>query len=145
MNTSKSTTFVLPVLFSIAFTAAAVVHDVQAQPASATPQKPDPAAVEFLIAAAAEDFRASTSAGPVAIRKARVGYFPEGGTGRYLLCGSFKSHEDKGSEWIQFATIKTSPYEQWIGGMAEAQCANKRIKWYGAEYANELMQRVRGK
>jgi hypothetical protein len=29
--------------------------------------------------------------------------------------------------------------------MAEAQCANKRIKWYGAEYANELMQRVRGK
>ncbi len=145
MKTHKRSIPVLPVLVSIALIGILGIRDALAQPASAAPKQPDPAAVEFLIAAAAADFRASPSAVPVAIRKARVGYFPEGGTGRYFLCGSFKSREVNGAEWIQFATIKTSGYEHWIGGMAEAQCANKRIKWYGADHANELLQRIRSK
>ena len=114
-----------------------------AQSASVAPKTPDPAAVESLMAAAAEDFTAPTSTRPVAIRKARLGYFAECETGQYLLCGSFKSAQEKGAEWLQFATIKTSPYERWIGGMAEAQCANKRIKWYGGDHASELVQRIR--
>lgn len=114
-----------------------------AQSASVAPNTSGPAAVESLMAAAAEDFTAPTSTRPVAISKARMGYVAEGGTGRYLLCGSFTSAQEKGAQWIQFATIKTSPYEQWTAGMAEAQCANKRIKWYGGDHASELVQRIR--
>lgn len=119
-----------------------VLHGNYDASAQATPAKPDPAAIEFLIAASAEDFKAPGSIRPIAIRKTRVGYFAEAGTGNYLLCGSFRSSEGKGSDWIEFATIKTSPYEQWIGGMAEAQCANKRIRWFAGDHADELMRRV---
>lgn len=118
------------------------VRAAEARSAQASPTRPDPEAVEFLLAAAAEDFRTSGDARPVAIRKARVGYFPEAGTGRYVLCGRFRPAA--GTEWVQFATIKTSPYEQWIGGMAEAQCANKRIRWYEVDHANDLLRRIRG-
>ena len=134
----------LPLLLSaaicIVLASALAARAVEVPATLPTPTKPDAQAVSFLLAAAAEDFKAGGATRPIAIRSARVGYFPEATTGRYMLCGSFRLAA--GPQWVKFATIKTSPYEQWIGGMAESQCANKRIKWYGVNYANELMQRV---
>lgn len=46
----------------------------------------------------------------------------------YLLCGEFRTSADgKGSEWTHFATIKTDPYEQWIGAMAKAHCERATV------------------
>lgn len=107
------------------------------------PTTPDLAAVEFLLASAAKEFRSPGSMRPLAIRRARVGYFSDAGPGRYLLCGSFQSAESKGAEWIRFATIKTSDYEQWLGGVAESLCSSKKVKWYTDDHSAALMQRVR--
>jgi hypothetical protein len=145
MPKSKRSVRVLPIVVTVAVISGLWSRGVLALADPAAPKSPDPAAVEALIAASAQDFRTSSPAIPVAIRKARVGFLSDGGEGWYVMCGSFKSDDSKGSEWIQFATIKTSPYEQWIGGMAEAQCANKRIKWYAADHAVELLRRVQSK
>ncbi|QSX28665.1 hypothetical protein JYB88_10220 [Shewanella cyperi] len=52
----------------------------------------------------------------------RVLTLANGETG-YLLCGEFHtSTAGPGAEWTHFATIKTDPYEQWIGGLGESQC-----------------------
>jgi hypothetical protein len=47
------------------------------------PASPDPAAVEFLMAASAKDFKASGAVLPIAIRGARVGFLAEAGKGIY--------------------------------------------------------------
>jgi hypothetical protein len=40
----------------------------------------------------------------------------------YLLCGEFAQAGAGPPRWIAFATIKTDPYEQWLGGQAQALC-----------------------
>lgn len=118
------------------FVAAGAVAQVQT-----APSQPDPAAVETLLSVASDDFRLASAARPTAIRNAKVGYLADAGVERYLLCGSFRT-ASKDAAWVQFATIKTEPYEQWLGGMAEAQCANKRIVWYEADHSDALLQRI---
>ena len=44
---------------------------------------------------------------------------PDGQT-RRVLCGEFKV--GKAGAWTTFATVQTSPYEQWLGGGAEGFC-----------------------
>lgn len=41
----------------------------------------------------------------------------------YVLCGEVLPGGDATSGWLPFATIRTDPYEQWLGGQAGAYCA----------------------
>jgi hypothetical protein len=57
------------------------------------------------------------------VRNVHVRYAEQDtGERTYLLCGEFMPANPASTGWTHFATIKTSPYEQWIGGMAEVQC-----------------------
>jgi hypothetical protein len=107
------------------------------------PPSADPAAVEFLVASSAKDFKVSGANRPTAIRGARIGFFAESGKGVYLLCGSFKSGAGSQAKWIHFATIKTSDYEQWLGGTAKAYCEQPTIKWYSVDHSAVLEQRLK--
>ena len=118
--------------------AVAVLTAAAAGGSADAPPGPDPTAVEFLIASSARDFKISGANRPTAIRAARIGFFAESGRGVYLLCGSFKSGAGSQAEWIHFATIKTSDYEQWLGGAAKAYCEQPKIKWYSGDHSAAL-------
>jgi hypothetical protein len=108
----------------------------------AIPLSAEPAQVEFLLTSAANDFKALGSDRPTAIRNARIGFLRESNKGNYLLCGSFKSGSGVTAKWTAFATIKTSDYEQWLGGTAQAFCGQKNVKWYPGNHAATLMRRL---
>lgn len=111
---------------------------------AAPPSAADPVAVEFLLAAATKDFKASGSARPTAIRNARIGILHDASKGNYMLCGAFKSGTGAAAKWTPFATIKTSDYEQWIGGAAQAYCGAANIQWFVGEHSATLMKRLGG-
>jgi hypothetical protein len=53
-----------------------------------------------------------------------------GGEPQYMLCGQFLPAQEGGkAEWTPFATIKTSGYEQWIGGDAARFCQGSSFIW----------------
>jgi len=95
---------------------------VQAQDSA---KAPSPA--QELIAYAAADFKMSGDA-PNRFRHVRLGRLAaEDGTHRMVLCGDFLSSGTK-PRWTPFATIKTSPYEQWLGGHAKSFCSAPGFK-----------------
>ena len=50
---------------------------------------------------------------------------------QYMLCGEFLLAREEGTEeWTPFATIKTSDYEQWLGGQALAFCQGQSVTWH---------------
>lgn len=85
---------------------------------------------QTLLGYAASDFRAHSTA-VAQVRKVRVGHLLNArGHKQYLVCGEFlpAGSETKGG-WTTFATIKTDPYEQWLGGQADSWCHNPKVKW----------------
>ena len=83
----------------------------------------DPAVVDSLIGWAATDFHAQRASRPVRFRAVRSGWVPVPGGGRqYRLCGEYSPSSQGDAQWIPFATIKTAPYEQWVGGNALTYC-----------------------
>lgn len=76
-----------------------------------------------LITLATSDF---TKHGPPvdSVRRVHLRYkMLQSGERTYMLCGQFRIRSTKSeSQWTDFATIKTDPYEHWIGGMAKALC-----------------------
>ena len=92
-------------------------------------QAADP--VEFLLTSAASDFHAHRPPDPVGFRNVRMGHLltPEGDK-RHVLCGQFLPEKGGGTaEWVPFATIKTSGYEQLIGAQAEGFCQGSSVTW----------------
>ncbi|MGA3243194.1 MAG: hypothetical protein ABSE41_01145 [Bacteroidota bacterium] len=87
--------------------------------------------VQFLLTAAATDFHAHRPPDPVRFRDVRIGHvITPSGEKRYMLCGQFLPAQEGGkAEWTPFATIKTSGYEQWIGGQAAAFCQDSSVIW----------------
>ena len=82
--------------------------------------------VQFLLSSAAKDFHEHGPAGPLHFRNVRVGHVTNpDGKDQYKLCGEFQQ-QDK-AEWMHFVTIKTSGYEQYLGGQAENFC--KGVTW----------------
>jgi hypothetical protein len=70
--------------------------------------------VQFLITAASKDFRNHQPPTPIDFRNVKIGYTKSINNEKtFILCGEFLSQENK--EWTEFATIKTSGYEQYIG------------------------------
>jgi hypothetical protein len=52
------------------------------------------------------------------------------GEKQYMLCGQFLPAPEGGkAEWMPFATIKTSGYEQWIGAQAAGFCQGSSVIW----------------
>lgn len=105
------------------------------------PPNLQPEVIQFLLSTAAGEFRAPTTAQPAAFRKVRIGYFSDATPGRYVLCGMALSQKE--AQWVHFATIRTSPYEQWLGGVAESVCQSKKVSWYPGDFSSDLLKRVR--
>jgi hypothetical protein len=87
--------------------------------------------VQFLLTAAATDFHTHRPPDPVRFRDVRIGHvMTPSGEERYMLCGQFLPAQEGGkAEWMPFATIKTSGYEQWIGAQAVGFCQGPSVIW----------------
>src|SRR3989454_4660557 len=90
-----------------------------------------PEVVQFLLTAAASDFRTHRPPDPVRFRDVRVGHVvTPSGKEQYMLCGQLLPAQEGGkAEWTPFATIKTSGYEQWIGAQAAGFCHGSSVIW----------------
>lgn len=94
--------------------------------------------IQFLLDSAATDFHKH---GPKAVRFRDV-YFGYASTGEklYRICGQFQTAENK--DWVSFATIKTSGYEQWIGGPL-GYCQDPAVVWDKAhDLSSTLMSKL---
>ena len=94
-------------------------------------QPVSPAVVQFLLTAAATDFHTHGPADVVRFRDVRIGHMTASdGAEQYVLCGQFLPAQVSGkAEWTSFTTIKTSGYEQLIGGQAAEFCLRPSIIW----------------
>jgi hypothetical protein len=77
---------------------------------------------------------------PSAFRNVRYGQLTESdGSVSHRLCGEFQvARTDSAPEWIAFATIKTSGYEQWLGNTT--YCSGK-VEWMPGDLSAELQRR----
>jgi hypothetical protein len=101
--------------------------------------------VQFLLTAAATDFRTHRPPDPVRFRDVRIGHVvTPSGKEQYMLCGHFLPAQQGGkAEWTPFATIKTSGYEQWIGAQAAGFCQGSSVIWdQVADLASTLQSRL---
>lgn len=87
--------------------------------------------VQFLLTAAATDFHTHRPPDPVRFRDVRIGHImTPSGEEQYRLCGQFlPAQEGDKAEWTPFATIKTDPFEQWIGAQAAVFCQGASVIW----------------
>lgn len=70
------------------------------------------------------DFAASGS-NPVGFRNVDLRYREnDHGARSYMLCGQARIGAGTEAEWVDFVTIKTVPYEQWLGSEAIEACAS---------------------
>lgn len=77
--------------------------------------------VQFLITSASYDFRNHQPPTPIDFRNVKIGYLISPNNEKtFVLCGEFLSRENK-EKWINFTTIKTSGYEQYLGNMPYCQ------------------------
>jgi hypothetical protein len=109
----------------------------QAKPSTSTP-------VEFLLTSAATDFRAHRPPYPSRFRDVRIGYLTNpDGTRQYRMCGAFLPASEGGkAEWIPFATIQTSGYEQYVGGQAATYCGTSSFVYEEGDFSSSLQNRL---
>ena len=112
----------------------------------AEPQKESIDSIEqFLVTSAVTDFQTHTRSGSVRVRDVRLGHITtSSGVAQYILCGEFLSEQPEGgkAEWMPFATVKTSGYEQWNGGQAEVFCKRSSITWDKGDLSSALQSRL---
>jgi hypothetical protein len=86
---------------------------------------------QYLVRACAADVQNQFPEALIQFNSCFSGYrqSPSGET-QDFLCGQFRV-QDQGlwGEWISFATIKTSSYEQWQGAQASTFCQDGTIVW----------------
>jgi hypothetical protein len=110
-------------------------------PRIATPASTEDASRLYLLESAAADFHEHGPA-PERFRNVRYGVVEgAGGGGMPLICGEFQTVSKPG-EWITFATLQTSKYEQWIGGQGKGFCDRPAFGWDKDDLSAELQQRV---
>lgn len=98
--------------------------------------------VQFLITSASKDFRNHQPPTPIDFRNVKIGYIKSINNEKtFILCGEFLSQENK--EWTEFATIKTSGYEQYIGKTQYCQDATMVLtgKNLSIELRNKLAEK----
>lgn len=110
------------------------------------PQEASPDSIlEILTTTAATDFHANRSSDPGRFRAVRLGYImTPRGERQYMLCGEFMPSAQGGAaEWTPFATIRTSPYEQWLGRQAASLCQDPSVIWdQGRDWSSLLQRRL---
>jgi hypothetical protein len=80
--------------------------------------------VGIIIELSANDFVKNQQPAPVDFKNVSLKYIKkESGEELYILCGQFVT---KDNQETQFATIKNSDYEQWIGNSALTYCQNSK-------------------
>lgn len=78
---------------------------------------------ESLAAYSASDF-ATSDVNPAGFRKVDLRYREnDHGARTYMLCGQVRIGAGTKTTWVDFATVKTKPFEQWIGSAASEMCA----------------------
>lgn len=88
--------------------------------------------VDILLDVSAKDFFNHKPPIPVGFRNVQLKYLIKANQERvYLICGQFlaRDKQDK-DEWTDFAAIKTSDYEQWIGSNASGYCQDSKVISY---------------
>ncbi len=98
--------------------------------------------IQFLLTTAALDFYNHRPPDPLRFRDVRLGHLTGSNkVRRYILCGQFLPVEEKNkAEWISFVTIKTDPYEQWLGNQASAYCNDTSVVWENVSDLSSLLQ-----
>ena len=78
---------------------------------------------ESLAASSASDFAAS-DVNPAGFRQVDLRYREnDHGARTYMLCGQVQLAAGTEATWVDFATVRTKSFEQWIGSAALAMCA----------------------
>jgi hypothetical protein len=120
-----------------------------AQSASPTPTPTDAFVFEtvkaFLLISAATDFTEHQPPYPSKFRNVRIGHVGDTTkSGSYRMCGEFLPSDggDK-AEWIGFASIKTSGYEQYIGS-GTTYCTDAKIVWDTTDELSPTLKRLLG-
>ena len=126
--------FLATILLAAAF--AAQAHEP-------VPQSAPTATAEYLLDSAASDLRTHAPF-PTRIRDVRLGYVvEEDGKSHYRLCGQYLSTKGPNAdEWVPFVTLKTSGYEQYLGGGSRQWCESDRIVWEEGEWTSALQSRM---
>ena len=98
--------------------------------------------VNAIIDISANDFYKNQKPLPVDFRNVTIKYYLKPTKEMlYILCGQFQM-ENK-SKWIQFATIKNSNYEQWIGPNGSTYCENStEISYTKIDLSTALKNRL---
>lgn len=101
--------------------------------------------VLFLLNMSAKDFFENQPPMPIGFRNVEVRNLTAENKGdNYMICGQFLTQDKQGKEeWTSFATIKTDPYEQWIGSNALTYCqAAKAIVYKKYDLSSALKNRI---
>jgi hypothetical protein len=98
--------------------------------------------VQSLLTSAANDFRSHGPTGRIRFREVGLGHVMSPSADKqYRLCGQFlQTQLGSKARWTPFATIKTSDYEQWIGGSAAAFCQDSSMIWDNVGDLSSLLQ-----
>ena len=118
-------------------TAPAALDRAHPQNASLDPE------VEFLLTSAATDFNTHRASYPARVRNVRSGYHVTAdGTRQYRLCGEYlPAQGGDQAQWTRFVTIRTDPYEQWLGGQAAPYC-DSGMTWNEGDLSSILQSRL---
>jgi hypothetical protein len=80
--------------------------------------------VNSIIYLSANDFYKNQQPTPVDFKNVKLKYIKKtNGEELYILCGQFVIND---KQKIQFATVKNSDYEQWIGNSASTYCQDSK-------------------
>jgi hypothetical protein len=84
--------------------------------------------VHFLLDVAAKDFHDHQPPVPLGFRDVQFKYLTRPNEEKtYIICGEFLNKDNQNKEeWTHFATIKTDPYEQWMGSNAFTYCKDSK-------------------
>jgi hypothetical protein len=84
--------------------------------------------VSLIIDISANDFYKNQQPAPVNFSDVKLKYIKkENGEELYILCGQFITSDKKAT---QFATVKNSDYEQWVGTSALTYCQDSKLIQY---------------
>ena len=100
--------------------------------------------VQFLLDASAKDFYDNQPPTPGSFRNVQVrNLIGPNAENHYMICGQFLAQDKQNNdEWTSFATIKTDPYEQWIGSNALTYCQDsKEISYKISDLSSALKSR----
>ncbi|HMN49276.1 MAG TPA: hypothetical protein PKD67_09085 [Ignavibacteriaceae bacterium] len=94
--------------------------------------------VNSIINLSANDFYKNQQPTPVDFKNVKLKYIKKpNGEELYILCGQFVTND---KQETQFATVKNSDYEQWVGNSALTYCQNSKEITYTKENLSSALK-----